>query len=63
MKSDEWDEIMRQAKEDDADGVWIWTCPECDEYTVEMGQQFENGEVVEYTLACLSCEAEVTAPA
>lgn len=63
MKSDEWDEIIREAKEDDPDGVWIWTCPECDEFTVELGTQFRNGEVVSYTLACLSCEAEVTAPA
>jgi hypothetical protein len=66
MKSDEWAEIVRSAKrgdEDDEDGVWIWTCPECDEYSVEMGVRFEHGEVVEYTLMCLSCGAEVVAPA
>lgn len=66
MKSDEWAEIIRSAKqgnEADEDGVWTWTCPECDEYSVEMGVRFEHGEAVEYTLMCLSCEAEVVAPA
>jgi hypothetical protein len=63
MKNDEWDQIVREAKQEDEDGVWIWTCPECDEYSVEMGVRFEHGKVVEYALTCLSCEAEVVAPA
>jgi hypothetical protein len=63
MKNDEWAEIIQSAKQDDEEGVWIWTCPECDEYSVEMGVRFEHGEVVEYTLMCSSCEATVVAPA
>lgn len=63
MKNDEWAEIIQSAKQDDEDDVWIWTCPECDEFSVEMGVQFEHGEVVEYTLMCLSCGATVVAPA
>lgn len=66
MKSAEWAEIIRSAKQDDGDdedGVWTWTCPECDEYSVEMGVRFERGKVAEYTLMCLSCEAGVVVPA
>ncbi|MGI5189890.1 hypothetical protein ACQEVI_17250 [Promicromonospora sp. CA-289599] len=63
MKSDEWAEIIRSAKRGDEDGVLTWTCPECNEYSVEMGVRFEHGEAVEYTLMCLYCGAEVVAPA
>lgn len=63
MKSEEWAEIVREAKRDDDDGVWTWTCPECGEYAVEMGVAFKDGEVVEYALTCLSCDAGVVAPA
>lgn len=63
MKDGEWAEIIQSAKQDDEDGVWAWTCPECDEYSVETGVRFEHGQVVEYTLMCLSCGATVIAPA
>lgn len=63
MKKDEWDAIVREAKQDDEDGVWTWSCPECDEYSVELGVRFARGEVAEYVLTCLSCGAGVAAPA
>lgn len=60
MSNDEWDWIIRSVK-DDEHGPW--TCPECDEYTVNAGQRFARGQVVEYELMCFSCGAEVVAPA
>jgi transcription elongation factor Elf1 len=60
MSDDEWDRIVRSAKQG---GHGPWTCPECDEYTVEQGQRFKHRQVIEYTLMCLSCGAEVVAPA
>jgi hypothetical protein len=58
MSDDEWEWIIRSAKQDD---TGPWTCPECDEYTVELGQRFSGGRVVEYTLMCFSCDAQVVA--
>lgn len=63
MNDDEWDHIIRSAKQDEPGP---WTCPECDEYTVELGQRFGRsgqGRVVEHTLMCLACGAKVVAPA
>ncbi|MGI5170362.1 hypothetical protein ACQEU3_39030 [Spirillospora sp. CA-253888] len=58
MSDDEWDHIMRAAKQGESGP---WTCPECDDCTVESGQRFEQGHVVEHTLMCFACEAEVSA--
>jgi hypothetical protein len=61
MSNDEWDRILRSVKDDEPGP---WTCPECDEYTVNAGQRFGTGRVVvEHTLMCFSCGAEVVAPA
>ena len=60
MSDDEWDRIIRSVK-DDENGPW--TCPECDEYTVNAGQRFADGRVVEHKLLCFSCGAKVVAPA
>ncbi|MFB4273417.1 hypothetical protein [Nonomuraea sp. GTA35] len=60
MSDDEWNHIIRSVKQGEPGP---WTCPECDEYTVELGQRFGQGHVVEHTLMCLACEAEVVAPA
>ncbi|MFW6641883.1 hypothetical protein ACOALZ_17815 [Nocardiopsis algeriensis] len=60
MNDDEWNDIILSVKQGDSGP---WACPECDEYTVELGQRFEQGEVVEHALLCLACEAEVVAPA
>jgi hypothetical protein len=60
MNNDEWNDIIRSAKQGESGP---WTCPECDEYTVESGQRFEQGHVVEHTLMCFACQAEVVAPA
>ncbi|WP_147267971.1 hypothetical protein [Spongiactinospora rosea] len=60
MNDDEWNDIMDEAKEGEC-GPWM--CPECDGYTVELGERFEQGQVVELTLMCVACEAQVVAPA
>lgn len=52
--------MIRAAKQGEAGP---WTCPECDEFAVELGQRFKQRQVVEYTLMCLACQAEVVAPA
>ena len=60
MNDSEWDRIIRSAKQDESGP---WSCPECDEYTVEPGQRFNANRVVEHTLMCLACGAKVVAPA
>ncbi|MBO2458066.1 hypothetical protein [Actinomadura violacea] len=60
MSNDEWNRIVRSAKQGEPGP---WSCPECDECTVELGQRFKQRHVVEYTLMCLACQAEVVAPA
>ncbi|MEU0487608.1 hypothetical protein ABZ249_00160 [Nocardiopsis sp. NPDC006139] len=60
MNDDEWNRIILSAKQDESGP---WSCPECDEYTVHAGQRFDQGRVVEYTLMCFACQAEVVAPA
>lgn len=61
MNGDEWNDILRRVKEDDESGPF--TCLECDEFAVSVGQRFENGEVVEHSVMCFHCEAEASAPA
>ncbi|MFD7026088.1 hypothetical protein [Promicromonospora sukumoe] len=34
-----------------------WSCPECDEFAVELGQRFVRRGVVESTVLCLACQA------
>lgn len=60
MSKDEWDRIIRSVKNAEHGP---WTCPECAEFTVKDGHRFTNGKVVELTLLCFSCGAEVVAPA
>ncbi|WP_067962511.1 hypothetical protein [Nocardiopsis trehalosi] len=60
MSDDEWNDIIDSARQGESGP---WTCPECDEYAVESGQRFEQGQVVEHTLMCFACQAEVVAPA
>lgn len=57
MSNDEWNQMIRSAKQGESGP---WTCPEC---AVELGQRFKQRHVVEYTLMCLACQAEVVAPA
>ncbi|TYK52816.1 hypothetical protein [Actinomadura decatromicini] len=60
MSEDEWNRIIRSVKQGQ---LGPWTCPECDEYAVELGQRFAQGHVVERTLLCFACQAKVAAPA
>ncbi|GAA2231081.1 hypothetical protein GCM10010413_31090 [Promicromonospora sukumoe] len=49
-----WPAIMTSVREG-AGGPW--SCPECDEFAVELGQRFVRRGVVESTLLCLACQA------
>ncbi|MFI6424701.1 hypothetical protein [Promicromonospora sp. NPDC050880] len=55
-----WNDIITSVHEG-ANGPW--TCPECDEFAVELGQRFVRRGVVESTLLCLACQAGADAPA
>jgi hypothetical protein len=61
MSDEEWNRIIGLAEQGE---TGPWSCPECDENTVELGQRFKPGQrVVENTLMCLACGAKVVAPA
>ncbi|WP_067472213.1 hypothetical protein [Actinomadura hibisca] len=60
MNDNEWNDIIRSVEQGEPGP---WSCPECDECTVELGQRFKQRNVVENTLMCFSCQAKVVAPA
>lgn len=55
-----WSDIISSAQ---AGASGPWSCPECDEFAVELGQRFVRRGVVESTLLCLACQAGADVPA
>ena len=55
-----WSDIISSVQEGE-NGPW--SCPVCDEFTVELGQRFVRRGVVESTLLCHACEAGADVPA